>query len=283
LWLRSRAERPDQVLPTRIYRFLPTGLTATLDDIAIEEPLEIRVGARHLAVLMRTPGDDVALTAGFLASEGLIRSPADVISIDHGVDRDGFPSDNLVVVRLRPELERDEALVARPFTVSSACGVCGAAQVEAILRELSPLDAGWSISPRVLLGLEETLRSAQSGFRRTGGLHATGLFDLTGNLVTMSEDVGRHNAFDKVVGERLLLGQLPLHRYLVLVSGRASFELVQKAASAGLPLLASVGAPSSLAVELALAAGLTLVGLLRRDRFAVYAGPERVESDRATL
>ena len=233
------------------------------DSVAVEEPLEIRVDGAPLAVTMRTPGEDEELALGFLYGEGLIDSPR----------RAGL-SDDLAanVVEVEGPLLRDPG--ERRFYTTSSCGVCGKGAIDEVAVQCAPLPDG-PVLPRALLAdLPERLR--QPGFERTGGLHATGLFDATGRLLLVREDVGRHNAMDKVVGRALLEGRLPLHGHVLCVSGRQSFELVQKAAVAGAPVLVGVGAPSSLAIRLAQDRGLTLCGFARGGRVNVYTGAERV-------
>jgi FdhD protein len=250
------------------------------DRLAGEEPLEIRAaGPRQepvrVAVTMRTPGNDFELAAGFLHSEGLLRSPLELSEIKYCTDIElGEQAYNVVTVHLRRPF--DAALVQRNFGVTSACGVCGKASIDSIEVASERLGEGPIVSAKVIGGLPEHLRAAQQTFERTGGLHATGLFTAEGELTLVREDVGRHNALDKVIGNRMLAGATPLGSSVALVSGRASFELVQKAAVAGIPMLCAVGAPSSLAVDAARRLGLTLVGFLRDGRFNVYAGASRV-------
>jgi FdhD protein len=256
-----------------------TGLT---DTISVEEPLEIRLTAdfsgvgrrtsRVVAVTMRTPGDDCDLAAGFLFTEGII-SAADEIE-DVYQERP-----NLVDVILQRGVEVAPGILERHSFVASSCGVCGKRSIAAVwVRRKYPIAAGSpQISPDLVHTLPSALRMAQSGFNRTGGIHAAGLFNETGKLLLVREDVGRHNAVDKLVGAELLAGALPLSQRILLVSGRASFELVQKAAQAGLPVLAAVGAPSSLAVQFAHESGMTLLGFVRDHRFNVYAGSERLD------
>ena len=268
------------------------------DLLATEEPLEIRVNDRPLAVTMRTPGDDIDLAAGFLATEGLVRSAADITAIricaeshDHqangrnGPGPAGPPDDdaggdlgNVALVTLADGSGLDEDRLRRNFLTTSACGVCGKTSIEAI-RVRGRYDTGADqvrIPAGVLAGLPDVLRDAQRVFARTGGLHAAGVFSADGTLLALREDVGRHNAVDKVVGWALREGRLPLAGCILLVSGRASFELVQKAFVAGLPVVAAVSAPSSLAAELADDAGMTLVGFLRGGSMNVYTGPARI-------
>ncbi len=263
---------------------LPADASSRADLLAAEEPLGIRVGGSALAVTMRTPGDDLELAAGFLVGEAVIRSPADItgIRICDGTscghdDHDGMG--NIADVTLAP------GVTIRPgtrhnFLTTSACGICGKTSIADICQlPGAPLTADRAVFvPSVLAALPRRLRDAQRVFSRTGGLHAAGLFTADGKLVVIREDVGRHNAEDKVVGWALLAGRLPLADCVLLVSGRASFELVQKAVLAGIPALAAVSAPSSLAADLAEEAGLTLIGFLRGTTMNVYTGPERVRS-----
>jgi FdhD protein len=249
------------------------------DTLAVEEPLEIRLDGEPFTVTMRTPGHDVELTLGFLLAEGVIRGPADVVTARHcpdaALDADGNPTHNVVDVHLTPGIRPPRALRR---LVTSACGVCGIESVAAV-RARCPVDLtadGVQLPGTVLAALPDRLRAAQRVFDRTGGLHAAGLFTADGEPVAVREDVGRHNAVDKVVGWALQAGRLPLTGHVLQVSGRASFELVQKAWAAGCPALAAVSAPSSLAVDLAEQAGMTLVGFSRGDSFNVYAGDARV-------
>jgi FdhD protein len=251
------------------------------DLLAAEEPLGIRVDGTALTMTMRTPGDDVELVAGFLVSEAVVRSRADIVEIrictgtscDHGEHR---RPGNIADVSLAPDVTMTLA-ARRNFMTTSACGVCGKASIDdvrvALRADLTVDDTCFPAS--VLAALPDRLRAAQRVFSRTGGLHAAGLFTSSGELLVAREDVGRHNAVDKIVGWALLNGLLPLSGCALLVSGRASFELVQKAVLAGLPLLAAVSAPSSLAADLAEEAGLTLVGFLRGSSMNVYTVPQR--------
>jgi FdhD protein len=252
------------------------------DLLAGEEPLGIRVDGTALSMTMRTPGDDIELAAGFLVSEAVIGSPADIAamrvcdgtSCGHA-SHDGLG--NIVDVTLA-EGVRIPAGARRSFLATSACGVCGKASIRdiCVLPKAALAGDAAQVEPRVLAALPDRLRAAQRVFSRTGGLHAAGLFTADGELIAVREDVGRHNAVDKVVGWALLAGRLPLAGCILLVSGRASFELAQKAVVAGIPVLASVSAPSSLAVELAEEAGLTLVGFLRGPSMNVYTGAQRI-------
>jgi FdhD protein len=244
------------------------------DRLAVEEPLEIRLGERSLSITMRTPGHDFELAAGFLLTEGIVRHTSDIEKIDFC-----GPSGNVVRVDLAPGVAVDLKRLERHFYASSSCGVCGKSSIEA-LRVTIPEAAHGGVSPavsaEVLRGLPKTLRESQGLFDSTGGIHASALFDLEGKLLLLREDVGRHNALDKVIGSSLRSGELPLRSRVLLVSGRASFELVQKAAVAGIGIFAAVGAPSSLAAELARDVGMTLIGFLRDERFNIYHGQERV-------
>lgn len=243
---------------------------ARVDSLAVEEPLEIRVDGRPLTVTMRTPGADFDLVAGFLLAEGVISARDDLVAMKHCGDDDY----NVVDVRLAVPYEG----ASRGFLTSSACGVCGKSSIDELACR-APWDVagdGTRVSAATLRALPDALREAQRVFSRTGGLHAAGLFSASGELRCLREDVGRHNAVDKVVGHALREGWVPLGGHVLLVSGRASFELTQKAWVAGIPVLAAVSAPSSLAVSLAEEAGITLVGFLRPPRMNVYTRGERV-------
>jgi FdhD protein len=265
------------------------------DALAAEEPLEIRVvpaealrggrvppaGGHRVAVTMRTPGHDFELAAGFLFAEGVIAAGADVAAVSYCTD--GEQRYNVVNVVLAPGAPFDPAALSRNFYTTSSCGVCGKASIEAALGPACPrISDPVTVDAETLLALPGRLRAAQAVFERTGGLHAAALFTAGGELLRVREDVGRHNALDKLLGASLLEGGVPLAGRVVLASGRLSFELVQKAARAGVPVLAGVSAPSSLAVELAAGAGVTLVGFLREGRFNVYAGGERIAAGAGT-
>ena len=247
------------------------------DELAVEEPLEIRLGGRSLAVTMRTPGQDDELVAGFLFAERVIAGPDDLDVIQHYAGPEDDPRiGNVINVLLRRPGPVLEKRLQRNFFTSSACGLCGKATLDAIDVELPPVAGHLAVPLDLLYGLAPALAAAQATFGRTGGLHAAGLFDAAGRLLALREDVGRHNAVDKVVGHALLSGGLPLSRHILMVSGRASFEIVQKALVARIPVVAAVSAPSSLAVQLAQAGGMTLVGFLRERRLNVYAGHHRI-------
>ncbi|MFC0100655.1 formate dehydrogenase accessory sulfurtransferase FdhD [Micromonospora marina] len=254
------------------------------DTLAVEEPLEIRVGTagpgrrRPLAVTMRTPGDDLDLAIGFLLTEGLIRSAEDVHTAQLCAGAETPNTYNVVDVVLSPGVPEPVTDPARNFYTTSSCGVCGKASIESVRTRsrFAVRDDPLVVTADLLAGLPDRLRTAQRAFDRTGGLHAAGLFTPAGELVVLREDVGRHNAVDKVLGWATREGRLPLAGHVLLVSGRASFELTQKAWMAGVPLLAAVSAPSTLAVELAEEAGMTLVGFLRGPTMNVYTGAARV-------
>jgi FdhD protein len=255
------------------------------DFLAVEEPLEIRLGFSRdgerahvpLSVTMRTPGHDVELAAGFLLTEGIVSSSAQIEGLRRCGGSGGRCSKNVVTVELRSDVQVDLERLKRHFKTSSSCGVCGKTSIAALRLGLRPeLSTGPLLDAEVVHRLPDALRAAQSVFDQTGGLHASALFDERGNPLCLYEDVGRHNALDKLIGARLLAGELPLSNRLLLVSGRVSFELVQKAAAAGVPVLAAVGAPSSLAVDLARDCGMTLLGFVRDGRFNLYAGADRL-------
>jgi FdhD protein len=254
------------------------------DTLATEEPMEIRLLAgqtmQTVAVTMRTPGADFELAAGFLYGEGIIDSPDDVQKISYCIDSDLDTEQryNIVNVELRGGHEFDLRPLERHFYTTSACGVCGKASLEQLeLRGCPVMTAGPEVSAEVINTLPEKLREAQGLFDATGGLHAAALFDDKGELIALREDVGRHNATDKLVGWALLEGRLPLTDHIVMVSGRSSFEILQKSLAAGAPVVCAISAPSSLAVDVAKQFGMTLVGFLRGGRFNVYSGSERIK------
>ena len=253
-----------------------------IDVVAGEEPLEIRLllggEARTVAITMRTPGSDFELATGFFFGEGVILKGAEVSGISYCVDRSIGEEQryNIVNVKLAPGVWPDLRPLERHFFTSSACGVCGKAALEALAIRRQPLVDRVTLHPATLLELPERLRNAQGVFDATGGLHAAALFETSGDLIAIREDVGRHNALDKLIGWALLEDRVPLSRSVLLVSGRASYELLQKAVVAGIPVVCAVSAPSSLAVAVAEGFGLTLVGFLRGDRFNVYAGKDRL-------
>ncbi|RSN14638.1 formate dehydrogenase accessory sulfurtransferase FdhD [Nonomuraea sp. WAC 01424] len=274
--------RPGPTTRVRIRELAGSGVRDRRDDLATEEPLEIRlIGAggtrKTVAITMRTPGHDFELAAGFLCGEGRA-GPEDIAAIAYCADEDLPPEAryNTVTVRLHGPVP-DLPALDRHFLTSSACGVCGAAGLDALHDRCKPIPGGLlRLTPEVLYGLPGTLREAQGVFGKTGGLHAAGLFSATGTLLALREDVGRHNAVDKLVGWAALAERLPLAEHVLMVSGRASYEIMQKALAAGIPAVCAVSAPSSLAVDLAREFGMTLVGFLRGERCNVYAGQERV-------
>ena len=255
------------------------------DTLATEEPLEIRLISGDVrqtaAVTMRTPGADFELAAGFLYGEGIVRSPEDILKISYCVDADldAEQQYNIVNVELRGSRDYDPKSLERHFYTTSACGVCGKASLEQLELRGCPMSLpGPKIAAEVIYSLPEKLRKAQGLFEATGGLHAAALFDARGNLVALKEDVGRHNATDKLVGWALLEGRLPLSNHIVMVSGRSSFEILQKCLAAEVPVVCAISAPSSLAVDVARRFGMTLVGFLRGKRFNVYNGHERIRT-----
>ncbi len=275
----------QHVHPVQIVKITANRREAVPDLLVVEEPLEIRVGfgslpdrqQKSLSVTMRTPGHDFELALGFLFTEGIIHSFDQIESIKYCQDVGRAEQmENVVRVELKPDVQLDFQKLQRNFYTTSSCGVCGKSSIEAVKMVCANVPFTWQVRSDIVLSLPVKLREAQRLFDYTGGLHASGLFNLQGELVLLREDVGRHNALDKVVGAMLLKNELPLSDYIVLVSGRTSFELVQKVAMAGIPLLAAVGAPSSLAVNMATDCGITLVGFLRDGRFNIYSGQERV-------
>jgi FdhD protein len=290
---------PDNALPTRstldplrqvsvgVVRWSADTSRAARDELAVEEPLDLRLAGavgqpgETLAVIMRTPGQDEELAAGFLYGEGLVRGRRELAGFAPGSDPDGLPSDNVLEVRSAPDVDlarrvREEGY-SRRFAVNASCGVCGKNSVATACATLPPVsDARLRVDLAVLYALPDRLRAEQRIFAHTGGLHAAGLFDAAGTLLALREDVGRHNAVDKLVGRALLDGALPLSERILLVSGRLSFEIVLKALAAGIPLVAAVSAPSSLAVDLAEAGNITLAGFLRGASVNVYTHAWRI-------
>ncbi len=255
------------------------GTMARKDDyLAAEEPLEIRIGENPLSVTMRTPGHDLELAAGFLFTEGLVQRRDQIVSLENTTDDDAGKRGNVVRATLAPESAPDFDKMRRHFFATSSCGICGKASIDSVRsRLLSAPNPNFRLDPELLVRLPDALRSAQDVFERTGGLHAAALFDVRGDLLVLREDIGRHNAVDKVIGWALLKDRVPLADCILLVSGRGGFEIIQKAIIAGVPVVASVSAPSSLAVQLARELGQTLIGFLRGTRFVIYAGEERVQ------
>ncbi len=259
--------------PVTVLRYDAGAVCSSLDEAATEEPLEIRVRGRAISVTMRTPGDDGALAAGFLLSEGIIRRRPDVLRIEPcGRNEAG----NVLNVVLAPDVQVDFDRLTRHVFASSSCGLCGKATIDAIHGQFPPVDSNVEVSASTLLQMPTRMRGAQAGFDRTGGLHAAALFAIDGELLSLSEDVGRHNAVDKVLGHALLNGWIPLHSRVLMLSGRASFEIMQKALAARIAIVAAVSAPSSLAVDFAKESGQTLVGFLRETRMNIYANASRI-------
>ena len=284
----SASPDPERrIAPVPIDRFNGSVHLSEQDLIAVEEPLQIRLNyqidgirtEKDVAITMRTPGHDVDLAAGFLFSEGILKDPQQILRVRQSCKISNGKGDcNRAVFELKPGTDFDAKRLERHFYVSSSCGVCGKTSLESVRSQvrfgLSPVSP--NLESIVIRRLPETLRKAQSVFDKTGGLHAAALFDFSGNLLSVREDVGRHNGVDKLIGAEFLKGSLPLRETIMLLSGRASFELIQKALMAGIPIVAAVGAPSSLAVEMAQSFGLTLIGFLRNDRFNVYSGAFRL-------
>jgi FdhD protein len=277
------ADHPESLVtasPVRVGTWTRAAFVERIDSVAVEEPLEIRLGQAEsgrrqrqtVAITMRTPGQDEDLAVGFLVSEAILREPSDLqhVTIGRGV----------AIVDLHPGVTVDLARLQRHFYTTSSCGVCGKSSLEAVEAECEgPRQEGARLAARIVPQLVERLRQAQPTFARTGGLHAAGLFDTTGALLGLREDVGRHNAVDKLLGAEFRAQRWPLHDRVLVLSGRASFELIQKAAIARIPIVAAVGAPSSLAVQLARQFRMTLLGFVRDDRFNVYSARERLFFD----
>src|SRR3954464_2961302 len=256
-----------------IHRYANGQLTRDSDELAVEEPLEIRVKNRAVSVTMRTPGHDEELAAGFLLTEGMIHARSDVVRIEPCVQA---RAGNVLNVVLSSSAKVDFEKLTRHVFASSSCGVCGKATIDAVHARFEPVESNITVDAQTLLALPDKLRAAQSTFARTGGLHGAALFTAAGELVVAREDVGRHNAVDKVLGYGFLNNLLPFDRHVLLVSGRSSFEIMQKALAGRIPIVAAVSAPSSLAVEFARESGQTLVGFLRQGRMNVYAGADRI-------
>jgi FdhD protein len=264
-------KEPHSIGPGRIIRRKQDGSLEYLrDDLTIEEPLEIRIGGKTLATTMRTPGHDDELAAGFLVSEAIVCDRSAIAEIS-------VAGDNRVIVRLATGVKLKLNSAQRFGTISSSCGLCGKTSIDEIRQNFPAIEsANVRIDVETLLSLPEKLRKAQSDFARTGGIHAAGIFDLNGELKIVREDIGRHNAVDKAIGRAFLDKLLPLNRHFLLVSGRSSFEIVQKALAAGVPIIAAVSAPSTLAVDFARESNQTLIGFLRPPSFNIYSHIERV-------
>jgi len=269
--------KPRSIDLTHVSEWADGALHGKQDYLAAEEPLEIRVGDDPLSVTMRTPGDDLELAAGFLFTEGLIQRREQITSLEMAREDEVAHRGNVVQVGLASEALPDMEKMRRHFFAASSCGICGKASIDSVRsRTLLTPNPDFRFDPGILVALPDTLRASQPVFGRTGGLHAAALFSASGELLVLREDIGRHNAVDKVAGWALLENRIPLSNEILLVSGRGGFEIIQKAIVAGVPVVASVSAPSSLAVRLARELGLTLIGFLRGRRFVIYAGEERL-------
>jgi len=270
---------PQSAKSTQVIEWHEGRQRAVLDELAVEEPLEIRVNGQAAGITMRTPGDDFDLAAGFLLTEGIVTGRQDIRRIDYGSTPDGQISGNRVDVALVEEVAIDVSRLVRVAGATSSCGVCGRTSIDIVhARGLTAPNAAFTIDAARLTDLPAVLRASQRVFGRTGGLHAAALFDREGATIAVCEDIGRHNAVDKVIGRALLSDRLPLSDAVLVVSGRGGFEIVQKALVAAIPIVASVSAPSSLAVQLAREFRQTLVGFLRGQRFIVYSGEHRIAS-----
>ncbi|MBI4658106.1 MAG: formate dehydrogenase accessory sulfurtransferase FdhD [Verrucomicrobia bacterium] len=247
-----------------------------IDAVAVEEPLEIRVRGQRVAVTMRTPGQDEELAVGFLLTEGIIRSRAEILEIAHCAQGDASTHENVLNLFLAPSVDVDFDRLTRHVFTASSCGLCGKSSIESVHQHFAPVSADLTVPAATLFQLPDRLRAAQGTFNLTGGLHAAAVFDLGGELLVLREDIGRHNAVDKVVGYGCLEEQLPFDAHILVVSGRASFEIMQKALAAKMPVVAAISAPSSLAVEFARESGQTLVGFLRGESMNIYAGAARI-------
>ena len=267
------------VHPVDVVRVGPDAGSASQDVAAAEEPLEIRLGGQQFVVIMRTPGADQDLATGFLLSEQIVRQPEDISTMRYCTEEDGRDSANVLNVWLAGDAAARAAVALagrRHVTANSACGVCGRRSIDDLMEGSRRVESDVTVLKSAIASLPDRLRATQKTFDETGGLHAAGLFDRDGNLIAVAEDVGRHNAVDKVIGAELARGHLPLADRILFVSGRTSFEILQKAVVAGVPVVASVSAPSSLAIELAREANVTLLGFVRGSTFNIYAGAERI-------
>jgi FdhD protein len=275
---------PERVMHVEVVRWRESERDTREDALTVEEPFELRVNGRSLAMIMRTPGNDAELAMGFLLTEGVIQQADDVVSIADALDDDGLPLANVVEVTMRARHEvGDEACQVqasafeRHFAVSASCGLCGKNSIADLITTTPPLEPdALHIPASTIYKLAECLRPAQSVFAHTGGLHAAALCSASGELLLLREDVGRHNAVDKLIGHGLLHGSFPYHNHVLLLSGRTSFEVLQKALLARIPCVAAISAPSSLAVELADRAGITLIGFLRNHTMNIYTHPRRI-------
>jgi FdhD protein len=272
---------PERVMNVGITHWQEDQQQQYEDQLTVEEPLEVRIDRRSLAVIMRTPGHDRELAAGFLFTEGVVRQPAGILVIEDAADAEGLPLANVVNILLRPgdtrALQRQPVAFERHFAVSASCGLCGKNSIADLMLTAPPLAADEvRIPASIIYSLPVQLRMAQAVFTHTGGLHAAALFDITGKLLLLREDVGRHNAVDKLIGHGLLHGGFPYTNHILMVSGRTSFEIIQKALLARIPCVAAISAPSSLAVELADQSGITLIGFLRNHSMNVYTHAHRI-------
>jgi FdhD protein len=271
------SKKPHSLDLTQVTEWCEGKLERKPDYLAAEEPLEIRVGRHPLSVTMRTPGDDIELAAGFLFTEGCVQNAAQISSLEHVEGAGENEAGNVVSATLGAGVDFDSEKMRRNFFAASSCGICGKASIDSVrARTLQPPNPDFRFRPDTLLALPDALRASQAVFGRTGGLHAAALFSVAGELLVLREDIGRHNAVDKVIGWALRENRIPLANEILLVSGRGGFEIIQKAVVAGLPVVASVSAPSSLAVKLARELGLTLIGFLRDRRFVMYSGEQRL-------
>ena len=273
---------PERVMHASVAHWQDQQQQQREDALTVEEPFEVQINGRSLAVIMRTPGNDHELAMGFLFTEGIIQRAADVLTLEDALDVDGLPLPNVVTVSLAGQaqqaaLQPQPVAFERHFAVSASCGLCGKNSIADLLVSTPPLEPDTLRIPASLLYmLPERLRTAQSVFAHTGGLHAAALFSTGGQLLLLREDVGRHNAVDKLIGHGLLHDDFPYSNHILMVSGRTSFEIIQKAMLARIPCIAAISAPSSMAVELAESAGITLIGFLRDHAMNVYTHPERV-------
>ena len=266
----------DEVREHRALKWHGGATSERTEKLAVEEPLEIRLAGRRFTLTMRTPGHDEELAAGFLFAEGFINDASELGEIRRVRGRKGAPEPNAIDIILNVPAEGLRARLKRNFVMSSSCGICGKTSIDSIRRRVMPPADSARVAPAILLALSQKLRAGQRVFAATGGLHGAAIFSLDGSMLAIREDVGRHNAVDKVIGYALTNAMVPLAHRIMMVSGRLSFEIVQKAAAAGVPILAAVSAPSSLAVELAEEIGTTLVGFLRDGSFNVYTRPDRI-------
>ena len=273
---------PERVVQVKTTRWQGDRRQVREDNLTVEEPFEVRIADQSLAVIMRTPGNDHELAMGFLFTEGVIQHASDVVKIEDALDSDGLPLENVVNVTLHASEQcaitsSSPAAFERHFAVSASCGLCGKNSIAALMQTIPPLELDeFRVSAAILYKLAAKLRGQQAVFTHTGGLHAAGLFTPQGELLLLREDVGRHNAVDKLIGHGLLHGMYPYNNHIMMVSGRTSFEIIQKGLLARVPCIVAISAPSSLAVELAASSGITLVGFLRDSSMNVYTHPERV-------